>query len=239
MSPDLLAAERIEIDGRSATYRVGGDGPPVLFLHGWGLGTRAYQRVVRRLARRGCRVYAPAMPGFGGTADLPGPSLTIDGYGEWVEHFMHAVHIDEPALVIGHSFGGGVAIKLAQTHPERVGYLVLLNSVGGVTDRPVWAWMLQFARELFPNRQGIEIALAMRDDLVSNLVRNPLGLVRAGHVARTVDLRDELTELHQHGIPVLALTTDSDGVVPRDAFEACAARSVPKAASSPVVTRGC
>ncbi len=159
MSPDLLAAERIEIDGRTATFRVGGDGPPVLFLHGWGLGTRAYQRVVRRLARRGCRVYAPAMPGFGGTADLPGSFLSIEGYSEWVEHFMHAVHIDEPALVIGHSFGGGVAIKLAQAHPDRVGYLVLLNSVGGVTTRPVWAWLLQFARELFPNRQGIEIAL--------------------------------------------------------------------------------
>jgi glycine cleavage system regulatory protein len=80
--------------------------------------------------------------------------------------------------------------------------------------------MMQFARELFPNRQGIEIALAMRDDLVSNLVRNPLGLVRAGNVARTVDLRDELSELHERGIPVLALTTDADGVVPREAFEA-------------------
>ena len=92
--------------------------------------------------------------------------MSISGYGDWVDQFMEAVEIDEPALVIGHSFGGGVAIKLAQAHPERVGYLVLLNSVGGVTDRPIWEWAWRFGRELFPTRQGIEIARAMRDDLV-------------------------------------------------------------------------
>ena len=94
--------------------------------------------------------------------------------------------------MIGHSFGGGVAIKLAQAHAERVGYLVLLNSVGGVTDRPIWEWALRFGRELFPTRQGIEIARAMRDDLVTNLLRNPVGLVRAAELARSADLREEL-----------------------------------------------
>ncbi len=152
----------------------------MLFLHGWALGTRAYQRVVRRLTSRGCRVYAPAMPGFSGTADLPRQSMSMDGYGDWVDDFMRAVDIDEPALVIGHSFGGGVAIKLAHAHPDRVGYLVLLNSVGGVTNRPLWEWAWRFWRELIPTRQGIDIARAMRDDLVSNLLHNPLGLVRAG-----------------------------------------------------------
>src|ERR1700722_5149004 len=187
-----LSSLRIDVDGRGASYRAGGDGPPVLFLHGWALGTRAYQRVVRRLTGRGGRVYAPAMPGFGGTANLPGPSMSIEGYGDWVASFMEAVEIDEPALVIGHSFGGGVAIKLAQAPPDRVGYLVLLNSVGGVTDRPIWEWAFRFARELFPTRQGLEIARAMRDDLVTNLVRNPMGTIRAGQLARSADLRSEL-----------------------------------------------
>ncbi|MDQ1510567.1 MAG: hypothetical protein QOG50_2411 [Actinomycetota bacterium] len=215
-----LSSLRIDVDGRVTAYRAGGEGPPVLFLHGWALGTRAYQRVVRRLTRRGCRVYAPAMPGFGGTADLPAPSMSISGYGDWVEQFMRAVDIDEPALVIGHSFGGGVAIKLAQAHPDRVGYLVLLNSVGGVTDRSLWNWLYHFGRELFPTRQGIEIARAMRDDLVTNLVRNPVGLLRAGQLARSADLRDELAELRERQLPVLALTTKHDGVIPQAAFEA-------------------
>ena len=139
MGGTTLSSLRIRVDERTAVYRAGGEGPPVLFLHGWAMGTRAYQQAVRRLTGRGCRVYAPAMPGFAGTADLPRDVMSMSGYGDWVDRFMDAVAIDEPALVIGHSFGGGVAIKLAQTHPERVGYLVLLNSVGGVSDRPVWS----------------------------------------------------------------------------------------------------
>ena len=165
-------------------------------------------------------MYAPAMPGFGGTANLPDPAMSIVGYGDWVDRFMEAVEIDEPALVIGHSFGGGVAIKLAQAHPDRVGYLVLLNSVGGVTDRPIWEWAWHFGLELFPNRQGIEIARAMRDDLVANLVRNPRGTIRAGQLARSADLRAELAELRERELPVLALTTKNDGVIPHAAFEA-------------------
>ena len=220
MAIDQLSPTRIEVDGRVATYGAGGEGPPVVFLHGWALGTRAYQRAARRLTRRGCRVYAPALPGFAGTADLPRETMSMSGYGDWVDKFMETVEIDEPALVIGHSFGGGVAIKLAEAHPDRVGYLVLLNSVGGVNDRPIWEWAWRFWLELFPSRQGIDIARAMRDDLMTNLIHNPLGLVRAGELARTADLRTELAELRERRLPVLALTTQSDSVVPHAAFEA-------------------
>ncbi|MDQ1520810.1 MAG: hypothetical protein QOI55_1883 [Actinomycetota bacterium] len=220
MVGDELAWRRIEVDGRDATYGEGGDGPPVLFLHGWAVGGRTYARAVRRLTRRGCHVYAPALPGFGGTSALPGASMSIAGYADWIDSFMTAVGIADPALVIGHSFGGGVATKLAHAHPDRVGYLVLLNSVGGVTERPLWSWAVHFGRELLPNRQGIDIMRAVRDDLVANLARNPLGLWRAGELARKADLRDELHGLRERRLPVLALTADGDGVVPQGAFEA-------------------
>lgn len=103
----------------------------MLSLHGWALGNTAYKRAARRLTDRGCRVYAPAMPGFGRTAGLPGDAMSIAGYAAWVDAFLETVDVDEPALVIGHSFGGGVAIKLAHDFPERVRHLVLLNSVVG------------------------------------------------------------------------------------------------------------
>jgi pimeloyl-ACP methyl ester carboxylesterase len=220
MPADLLSWRRIEVDRRGATYGVGGEGAPVVFLHGWALGSRAYKRAVRRLIRRGCAVYAPAMPGFGGTADLPAEKMTIAGYAAWVDAFMAEAGIEGAALVIGHSFGGGVAIQLAHTYPARVGYLVLLNSVGGVADQPPWQWVIHFAQEMLPICSGIETIGAMRDDLVANLVRNPIGLLRAGQVARTADLRTELAELRRREVPVLALTTEGDGVIPQAAFEA-------------------
>lgn len=114
---DDLTWYPIDVQARRASYGVGGDGPPVVFLHGWALGNHAYKRAVRRLTTRGCRVYAPAIPGFARSADLPCSSMSIEGYAGWVDDFMDEVGIDEPTLVIGHSFGGGVAIKLAHDFP--------------------------------------------------------------------------------------------------------------------------
>jgi pimeloyl-ACP methyl ester carboxylesterase/glycine cleavage system regulatory protein len=215
----------MSVDGRPTAYGVGGpNGPPVVFLHGWALGSRAYKRAIRRLMSRGCRVYAPAMPSFGGTADLPAAAMDLTGYAMWVSSFMAEVGIDEPALVIGHSFGGGVAIKLAHTRPELVRYLVLLNAVGGVAPRPAWEWLAGFGRELWPVPQGIEIVQAMRADLIPNLISNPLGVARAGRLAQDADLRQELADLRERAVPVLVLTSEADGVIPRGAFEAvCAA----------------
>jgi pimeloyl-ACP methyl ester carboxylesterase/predicted amino acid-binding ACT domain protein len=220
-----LVWHRIDVQGLRASYGVGGDGPPVVFLHGWALGNHAYKRAVRRLTSRGCRVYAPAMPGFARTADLPGDRMSIAGYAEWVNDFIATVGIEEPALVIGHSFGGGVSIKLAHDFPERVRYLVLMNSVGGGAgihfgDRPPWDWVLGFARELWPIDQGIEMASAMRADLLTNLATNPIGLLRAGQLARTADLRVELAALRERAVPVLALTSEGDSVIPHKAFDA-------------------
>lgn len=221
VADDDLTWHRTRVQDRPAAYaRGGGDGPPVVFLHGWALGSRAYKRAMRRLTSRGCRVYAPSMPSFGGTADLPAQSMDLAAYADWVVDFMAEVDIGEPALLIGHSFGGGVATTLAHARPELVRYLVLLNAVGGVTARSPWSWAVGFARELWPVPQGVEMALAMRDDLVTNLIRNPIGLLRAGRLAQEANLTRELAEVRAAGVPVLVLTSEGDEVIPRAAFEA-------------------
>ena len=220
-SEGYLTWHRTIVAGRPAVYGAGGaDGPPVVFLHGWALGSRAYKRAIRRLTSRGCRVFAPALPSFGGTADLPFDGMTIAVYADWVAAFMSEVGIEEPALVIGHSFGGGVAIKLARSHPTLVRYLVLLNAVGNVDARRPWEWALGFGREFWPPSDTLELVLAIRTDLVPNFLRNPLGLARAGVLAQRADLRVELAELKESGVPVLALHSERDRVIPRSAFEA-------------------
>src|SRR5260370_25556317 len=106
-----LEPRSTEVDGRPASYSVGGDGFPVLFLHGWGLAEQSYRRALKRLVVQGCRVYAPSLPGFGGTPGLPREQRTMDGYASWVRAFMAASEVSEPTLVIGHSFGGGIGIR--------------------------------------------------------------------------------------------------------------------------------
>lgn len=218
------------------TYAAGGRGQPVLFLHGWGLGHRTYARPLAMLVRRGCRVYAPSMPGFGGTPPLPRETRTVAGYGEWAAEFLGAIQVDEPVLVVGHSFGGGVAVTLAHRHPDMVRSLVLLNSVGGARwrratgrpgylgGRPVWSWTLQLAREFLPPQRGVNLIVDIWSDVLVNLMRNPVGLWEIGRIAAGADLLAELADLASWDIPILALRGHADGVVPRGAFEAvCAA----------------
>jgi pimeloyl-ACP methyl ester carboxylesterase len=235
LPPGHLRWSRTLVHGRPAVYGEAGDGPPVVFLHGWGLGHHAYKRPLARLALRGCRVLAPALPGFGGTADLPEGS-GIHAYGVWVDAFMDAVGVDEPAIVIGHSFGGGVAISLAHDYRSRVSKLVLVNSVGGaawgdgdlaLSDRPLFHWALNFLKELWPPDKAIRLALDVREDLIPNLLFNPRAMFTAGLLAARADLRGELEELRERLLPVVVMSGADDGVIPMSAFDAlCAALGI-------------
>ena len=216
-------------------YGEAGEGPPVVFLHGWGLGHHAYKRPLARLALRGMRVVAPAMPGFAGTADLPAGS-GIHAYGVWVDAFMEAVGIDEPAVVIGHSFGGGVAITLAHDYRSRVAKLVLVNSVGGaawghgdrsLSDRPLLHWAIHFSKELWPPTKAIRLGLSVREDLIPNLLVNPRAMFSAGALAARADLRGELEALGERKLPVVVVSGADDDVIPLSAFEAlCSALGI-------------
>jgi pimeloyl-ACP methyl ester carboxylesterase/glycine cleavage system regulatory protein len=174
---------------------------------------------MRRLTTRGCRVFAPALPSFGGTANLPADEMNLDGYADWVASFMFEVGITEPVLMIGHSFGGGVAIKFARNQPSLVRYLVLLNAIGCVSSRHPWDWAIGISREFWPPSETLALMRAMRGDLLFNFLRNPFGLAQVGVLAQRTDLREELADLRALGVPVLALTSDRDKIIPHAAFE--------------------
>ena len=233
---DHLAWDTVMVDGRPVHYGVAGDGLPVLFVHGWALGQHSYKRALKRLVRLGCRVYAPALPGFGGSAPLPAGRGELGDYAAWLAAFLDQVGVSEPVVAIGHSLGGGVATKLAHDFPDRVGYLVLINSVGGGTwlragnkvrsmaERPLWDWAVHFPFDLLCGRGMVTAVRAMLEDAVPNVIGNPTGVWRLGLLARRADLTVELGELKARGLPVLVLWGEGDGIIPRASFEAlCAA----------------
>jgi pimeloyl-ACP methyl ester carboxylesterase len=208
----------------------------VLFLHGWGLGQHAYKRAMKRLVQLGCRVFAPALPGFGGTAELPKAQFSLQGYAAWIEQFLQAVEVDEPVFLMGHSFGGGVAIQFAHDMPRRVRTLVLVNSVGGSTwragestirsmaQRPLWDWGIHFPRDILPIPQITRVLPVVLEDALPNLLRNPWNLWRVGNLARQADLTLELEELKRRRLPVVVLWGEDDRIIPKASFDAlCAA----------------
>jgi pimeloyl-ACP methyl ester carboxylesterase len=229
---DHLTWQSVTVRDRPALYGVAGEGIPLLFLHGWGLAHHAYRRPLKRLVNLGCRVYAPALPGFGGTADLPRDGLTLAGYAAWVDEFVEAVGVTEALIVVGHSFGGGVAIQVAHDLPERVRSLVLVNSIGGsawsgprgavrkLAERPLWDWGIHFPSDLLPVPQITKVLPVVLGDAVPNFLRNPQAMWRVAQVARSADLTAELEELKRRRLPVVVLWGERDRIIPKASFDA-------------------
>lgn len=98
-----------------------GDGPPrVLALPGWGRRGTDY-----RSALDGMNVIALDLPGFGASPP-PGEPVGAEGYAGLIEPLLE--EFDSPPVVVGHSFGGRVAVCLAASHPDRVGNLVITGA---------------------------------------------------------------------------------------------------------------
>ena len=100
------------------------DAPPVLLLHGLGATNASLLPVLADLARD-FRVLAPDLPGFG-SSDAPGVSYTSAWFAAWVDDFLRAVDA-RPAVVLGNSLGGRIALEVGLTRPGSVRGLVLLT----------------------------------------------------------------------------------------------------------------
>lgn len=227
----IVTDRRTFVQNRPAGYSTAGEGMPVVLLHGWALGQHTYRAVIEAIAEQDCRVIAPSLPGFGGTPGLPESSFSLAGYAQWVADLLDVLDITEPVVVVGHSFGGGVAIRFAHDHRARVRSAVLVNSIGGsawrqgrtlrsIAERPLWDWGIHFPADVWPLRQATRVLPVVAEDVLPNLVRNPRALVKVANLARRADLRSELEALRDSGLPVTVLWGTRDGVIPRESFEA-------------------
>ena len=227
---ESIAWHTIAVGGRAAAYGVAGEGLPLMFLHGWALTHHAYRRVLGALLGQGRRVYAPALPGFGGTAELPDDEVSLPGYARWLDRFMAAVGIDVPTTLVGYSFGGAVAIQTAHDWPQRVARLILVNSIGGsawrqgavirsMRERPLWDWGLHLRSDVLPMRQLTRVVPVILADAVPNLLRHPRTIQRVAHLARTADMTAQLEELKQRRLPVVILWGQQDKVITRASVE--------------------
>lgn len=117
-----------------------GSGPPVVLLHGGGTWSYSWRRNIDALATRH-EVIAIDMIGHGYTRRHTSgrPAYDLVETSRLIAGVMDGLQIDR-ADFIGNSWGGGWALAFAQTHPDRVGRLVLIGSSGVPSpDRPEWA----------------------------------------------------------------------------------------------------
>ena len=110
----------------SINYKMAGEGPAVLVLHGWGRGSDAWVGVLSMLSGAGYRVIVPDLPGFGKSVP-PSTTWGIKEYAEFVKEFANTVGLQE-FFLIGHSFGGQTAAMFATLYPQRVLGLILVGA---------------------------------------------------------------------------------------------------------------
>jgi pimeloyl-ACP methyl ester carboxylesterase len=110
--------------GRKVHFWKGGSGPALLLLHAaWGDAEMSWSRVWDQLAQSHT-VIAPDLPGFGQSEKLSVP--TLSGMAAMLKELLEALHLNR-AMVVGNSFGAGVAIKFENDHPKMVSKLVLVD----------------------------------------------------------------------------------------------------------------
>jgi len=123
-----MKEKTILINGLEVNYKEAGEGKPLLILHGWGSSSDSWVSVQKILSGQGYRVVCPDFPGFG-RSKTPLETWGVIDYARWVVSFTDSQNF-EKFLVLAHSFGGRIAIKLAVNYPERLNGLILCASAG-------------------------------------------------------------------------------------------------------------
>ncbi len=110
---------------RAFTVKVTGRGRPMILIPGLASSGEAWDATVAHLRdRHACHVLTLA--GFAGVPPVSGPFLTH--VREEIARYIEEQHLDHP-IVVGHSLGGALALDLAARHPDRVGPLVIVDSM--------------------------------------------------------------------------------------------------------------
>lgn len=118
---------QIMVDGLSVHYVAEGNGAPVLLLHGWGANVDSFHDIRQELSSS-FLVISLDFPGFG-QSDMPPEPWSVSDYVVFTEHFLHAIGVSDP-IVLAHSFGGRVIIRMVgegRIHPPKI---VLLDAAG-------------------------------------------------------------------------------------------------------------
>jgi pimeloyl-[acyl-carrier protein] methyl ester esterase len=218
-----------------------GHGAPLVVLHGFALHGGLFAPVVPALARTR-RVHVVDLPGHGHSHATAG---TLDDYVDAVATFVAS--LGAPAALLGWSFGGLVAMRLAHLRPQLTEALLLVCTTPKFVAGDTWphamaaATLARFGDELAAEYritlkrflalqvQGSEDAkstlAALRQSLFDRASPRPGALASVLAILATTDLRDDVRDIR---VPVLVISGRRDALTPA-AAGAWLARSLPDA----------
>jgi pimeloyl-ACP methyl ester carboxylesterase len=198
LEPDLEVRE-VAVDGRRARWRVGGEGEPLVLLHGLSGSWRWWRPLLGRLAERH-RVHLVELPRFGSVGGFaPGDAA------DWVARALDEV-APSPLRLAGHSLGGLLAAEVAARRPAQTSRLALVAPTGLPSGRGLLGHGLPLLATLRSAPAAL-LAAVVRDAAAAG----PVSLLRGARYAVSTDLRPELRTITA---PTLLLWGERDPLVP-------------------------
>jgi pimeloyl-ACP methyl ester carboxylesterase len=210
------------VHGHRRAFTIAGDGPPLLLLHGIGSDRGTWRPVLPALARH-FTVVAPDMLGHGDSAK-PRADYSIGGFANGMRDLLGVLGI-ERATVVGHSFGGGVAMQFAYQFPERTERVVLESSGGlGREVTPLLrALTLPGARQLLAVLDSIpgRVPVRLIEELARRLPAGPLAsdINEIAKLSHVIDWRGQIITMRDRaylaqGMPIMVIWGEGDNVLP-------------------------
>lgn len=220
-------------------YFVGGEGPPLVLVHGLGGAASNWTELAPLLAERH-RLLVPDLPGHGGSSALPAVS-GLDPFADRVALVAEQEGM-LPAPVVGHSLGGMVVLRLALRRPADVQALVLAGaaglSTGGAWGRNLvsvfstvrpgrlaaryrgWVMRSRVLRRLVFGFVSVADPVALTNEAVEGFLAGQLLHTDVDSAWQALRADDPRQELEAVRCPVLVLWGAEDGQLPLgDAFE--------------------
>ena len=193
--------KKVNRDDVTIAYRDEGEGPAVLLLHGHTLDGRVFDGLASALTERGFRTIRPDLRGHGRSSRPP------QGY-HWSHHCADILAVLDDAevpraAVVGFSLGGGVALEMAITVPERVDSLCLIDPV--MPDRPFEDEFMMNLKEVAKTArvEGIRAAMEgpwMRSPLFAASFERPGIKEKAAVIVRDFPGAEYLAEARDQSI---------------------------------------
>ena len=119
----------LKLGGLTLHHTYGGLGRPIVFIHGLGSsGYIEWRFNLERFARTN-RVFAPDLPGYGRSDKPAAARYGIPYFARTIDRYLASRRIRD-ATIVGTSMGGRIALEVALEYPDRVGRLVIVNSLG-------------------------------------------------------------------------------------------------------------
>jgi pimeloyl-ACP methyl ester carboxylesterase len=224
--PSLRPGEtqHVAVRGAALAVDIQGDGPAMLFIHGFPLDRTIWRHLMATLT--GLRRIAPDLRGMG-LSDLPEPGFGMPGFADDLSELLGVVGVKQ-VVVCGLSMGGYVAFELMRRHPELVRALVLVNTRADADDDQAKARRDEMIQTV--ERDGTDVladlmvpkllapgTLTTMPRVVEHLRAMISGNPPAGLAAALAAMRDrpDSTELLANiAIPTLVVAGSDDQLIP-------------------------